>query len=61
MKEAQTENRMTEAEAREIDLKIGKSLEGKLCSDCPPEGIAASTRCWGCPRATAMREAYDNY
>lgn len=42
---------MTEQEAREIDLQIARSLEGKLCSDCPPaEFPNATTRCLPCPR-----------
>ena len=50
---------MTEDEAREIDLQIAKSLEGKLCSDCPPaEFPEASTRCSSCPRRYRMPEYY---
>jgi hypothetical protein len=41
---------MTEQEAREADLAIARSLEGKLCSDCPPVGHIVKTRCIPCPR-----------
>jgi hypothetical protein len=38
-------------EARLADLRIARSLRGKLCSDCPPaEFPQASTRCLPCPR-----------
>ena len=42
---------MTEAEARAADLALAAACEGKLCSDCPPEGYPNhKTRCLPCPR-----------
>jgi hypothetical protein len=45
---------MTEEEVRAADLSIAKSLEGQLCSYCPPVGYPNSkTRCGDCPRRSA--------
>jgi hypothetical protein len=42
---------MDERAARLADLRIARSLRGKLCSDCPPEAFPlAPTRCLPCPR-----------
>jgi hypothetical protein len=51
---------MNEEEAHEIDQRIARSLEGKLCSDCPPEKYPdASTCCLSCPHRNLMPETYN--
>jgi hypothetical protein len=42
---------MTPTEARRADIAIAKSMDGKLCSDCPPRHYPTDrTRCADCPR-----------
>lgn len=45
--------------SRRMDMAIARSLEGKLCSDCPPaEYPDAPTRCLPCPRRRTMDANY---